>query len=65
VDICGIVSTDPKGLEKLLQEDVNIMKDIGIDGYRFSISWTRILPSNDLSSDLKQIQPLSKHSTDM
>jgi hypothetical protein len=65
VDICGIVSTDPEGLEKLLQEDVNIMKDIGIDGYRFSISWTRILPSNDLSSDLKQIQPLSKHSTDM
>nr|CAB3465855.1 unnamed protein product [Digitaria exilis] len=26
------------------QEDVNIMKDMGMDAYRFSISWTRILP---------------------
>uniref|UniRef100_A0A6V7QRW6 Beta-glucosidase 12-like n=1 Tax=Ananas comosus var. bracteatus TaxID=296719 RepID=A0A6V7QRW6_ANACO len=27
------------------QEDVNIMKEIGMDAYRFSISWSRILPS--------------------
>ncbi|KAF8703433.1 hypothetical protein HU200_032238 [Digitaria exilis] len=27
------------------KEDVRIMKDMGMDAYRFSISWTRILPS--------------------
>ncbi|XP_024358584.1 beta-glucosidase 13 [Physcomitrium patens] len=26
------------------EEDVKIMKDIGLDAYRFSISWSRILP---------------------
>ena len=28
-----------------MQEDVRIMKDMGMDAYRFSISWSRILPS--------------------
>ncbi len=28
----------------LYQEDVNIMKEIGIKSYRFSISWSRIFP---------------------
>ncbi|KAG8064805.1 hypothetical protein GUJ93_ZPchr0004g39479 [Zizania palustris] len=28
----------------LYKEDVRIMKDMGMDAYRFSISWTRILP---------------------
>lgn len=28
-----------------LQEDVGIMKEMGLDAYRFSISWTRIFPS--------------------
>ncbi|KAL5983315.1 hypothetical protein ACLOJK_017399 [Asimina triloba] len=27
-----------------LQEDIKIMKDMGLDGFRFSISWPRILP---------------------
>lgn len=27
------------------QEDVDLMKDIGMDAYRFSISWSRIFPS--------------------
>jgi beta-glucosidase/6-phospho-beta-glucosidase/beta-galactosidase len=27
------------------QEDVDLMKDIGVDAYRFSISWARIFPS--------------------
>ncbi|CAN6214124.1 unnamed protein product [Urochloa humidicola] len=31
------------------QEDVKIMKDIGFNAYRFSISWTRILPNGKLS----------------
>ncbi|KAK7827233.1 raucaffricine-o-beta-d-glucosidase [Quercus suber] len=25
--------------------DVRIMKKMGLDGYRFSISWSRVLPS--------------------
>jgi len=27
------------------QEDIKLMKDMGMDAYRFSISWTRIYPS--------------------
>ncbi|KAI5010170.1 hypothetical protein ZWY2020_012307 [Hordeum vulgare] len=30
------------------QEDVRLMKDMGMDAYRFSISWTRILPDGTL-----------------
>uniref|UniRef100_A0A0A0LXF8 Beta-glucosidase n=1 Tax=Cucumis sativus TaxID=3659 RepID=A0A0A0LXF8_CUCSA len=29
--------------------DVEIIKKIGFDAYRFSISWSRVLPSKDLS----------------
>jgi len=32
-------------LHLILQEDVQIMKDMNLDAYRFSISWSRILPS--------------------
>jgi len=32
-------------LNLLPQEDVGIMKDQNMDSYRFSISWSRILPS--------------------
>ncbi|KAB2607366.1 beta-glucosidase 24-like [Pyrus ussuriensis x Pyrus communis] len=28
------------------KEDVDIMKNMGMDSYRFSISWSRLLPSN-------------------
>lgn len=28
-----------------IQEDVQIMKGMGLDTYRFSISWPRLLPS--------------------
>lgn len=31
------------------KEDVKIMKDMGLDSYRFSISWPRILPKGKLS----------------
>ncbi|CDP06798.1 unnamed protein product [Coffea canephora] len=31
---------------KLFKEDVKIVKNIGLDSYRFSISWTRVLPGN-------------------
>ncbi|PUZ61127.1 hypothetical protein GQ55_4G248900 [Panicum hallii var. hallii] len=34
------------------QEDVKIMKDIGFKAYRFSISWTRILPNGKLSGGI-------------
>ncbi|KAL5983314.1 hypothetical protein ACLOJK_017398 [Asimina triloba] len=33
---------------KKLQEDVKIMKELGFEAYRFSISWTRILPYGSL-----------------
>ncbi|KAM1115670.1 hypothetical protein TB2_006194 [Malus domestica] len=31
------------------KEDVRIMKDMGMDAYRFSISWSRVLPNGTLS----------------
>lgn len=36
-----------------LQEDVQLMADMGLEAYRFSISWSRLIPSND-SFDCKQ-----------
>ena len=27
------------------QSDIDLMKDLGMDSYRFSISWSRIFPS--------------------
>lgn len=30
---------------KFSQEDIDLMKDLGMDAYRFSISWSRIYPS--------------------
>ena len=29
------------------QEDIQIMREIGVDSYRFSISWTRLFPNGD------------------
>ncbi|GMY15068.1 beta-glucosidase [Fagus crenata] len=37
-----------------LQKDVKLLKDLGIDTYRFSISWSRILPNGTLSGGVKQ-----------
>ncbi|KAH7689449.1 Beta-glucosidase protein [Dioscorea alata] len=37
-----------------IQEDVKIMKDMGLDAYRFSISWTRILPNGSLSGGINK-----------
>lgn len=34
------------------KEDVNIMKDMGFNAYRFSLSWPRILPSGKLSGGI-------------
>lgn len=31
----------------IMQEDVDIMKEFNFDAYRFSISWSRIFPSNE------------------
>jgi beta-glucosidase len=30
-----------------LAEDVRLMADLGVDGYRFSIAWTRVVPDGD------------------
>ena len=32
-----------------MENDVQLMKDLGLHAYRFSISWTRILPDGDVS----------------
>ncbi|XP_072973673.1 beta-glucosidase 12-like [Typha angustifolia] len=36
------------------KEDVSIMKEIGMDAYRFSISWPRILPKGTLSGGVNK-----------
>ncbi|KAK1564341.1 hypothetical protein Q3G72_001094 [Acer saccharum] len=36
------------------REDVKLLKDLGVDSYRFSISWTRILPNGSLSGGVNQ-----------
>lgn len=28
----------------MLQEDIGLMKEIGLDSFRFSISWPRVIP---------------------
>lgn len=39
----------------LAQEDVGIMEDIGFDAYRFSISWSRMLPSKLYNLSSKKV----------
>ncbi|KAK7827231.1 raucaffricine-o-beta-d-glucosidase, partial [Quercus suber] len=34
--------------------DVRLMKKIGLDGYRFSISWSRVLPKGKLSGGVNR-----------
>ncbi|KAK2440347.1 Beta-glucosidase 12 [Trifolium repens] len=36
------------------KEDVRIMKDMNLDSYRFSLSWSRILPKGKLSGGINQ-----------
>ncbi|KAG4385248.1 hypothetical protein GLYMA_12G054300v4 [Glycine max] len=36
------------------KEDVRMMKDMNLDSYRFSISWSRILPKGKLSGGINQ-----------
>lgn len=38
--------------ELLLQDDIKLMKKIGLNSYRFSISWPRILPSKIIATNL-------------
>ncbi|KAL6883351.1 hypothetical protein ACP4OV_010765 [Aristida adscensionis] len=47
----GDVATDSYHLYK---EDVRLMTDMGTDAYRFSISWTRILPNGSLSGGVNR-----------
>ncbi|CAN6585523.1 unnamed protein product [Malus baccata var. baccata] len=39
---------------KRYKEDIKIIKDLGVNGYRFSISWSRILPQGSLSGGINQ-----------
>ncbi|KAJ4830020.1 hypothetical protein Tsubulata_001861 [Turnera subulata] len=36
------------------KEDVKIMKEMGLDAYRFSISWSRILPNGQLTGGVNK-----------
>ncbi|KAL6182585.1 hypothetical protein ACLB2K_044004 [Fragaria x ananassa] len=36
------------------KEDIKIIKDLGVNAYRFSISWSRILPKGSLSGGINQ-----------
>ncbi|XP_042520769.1 beta-glucosidase 13-like isoform X2 [Macadamia integrifolia] len=36
------------------KEDVNVMKEMGMDAYRFSISWSRILPDGKQSGGVNE-----------
>ncbi|KAL1196609.1 Beta-glucosidase 16 [Cardamine amara subsp. amara] len=38
----------------LFKEDVNLLHQIGFDAYRFSISWSRILPRGDRKGGINQ-----------
>ncbi|OMO84021.1 Glycoside hydrolase, family 1 [Corchorus capsularis] len=39
---------------KLYKEDLLALKNLGVDAYRFSISWTRILPDGTLSGGINR-----------
>ncbi|XP_050209244.1 beta-glucosidase 17-like [Mercurialis annua] len=39
----------------LYKEDIKLMKEIGLDSFRFSISWSRILPKGKLSGGVNQL----------
>ncbi|KAK6914268.1 Glycoside hydrolase family 1 [Dillenia turbinata] len=50
----------------LYTEDIQLMKSLGVNAYRFSISWSRVLPSNldkNLMVDLERLTPLALSST--
>ena len=36
----------------MLQEDIELMHSLGVNSYRFSIAWTRILPSEFKAHEL-------------
>ncbi|KAK7825928.1 cyanogenic beta-glucosidase [Quercus suber] len=38
----------------ILQKDVQIMKKMNLDAYRFSISWSRVLPKGKLSGGVNR-----------
>ncbi|WRX33948.1 Glycoside hydrolase family 1 - like 10 [Theobroma cacao] len=44
------------GFMSCLQEDVQLMVDIGLDAYRFSISWSRLIPNGRGPVNMKGLQ---------
>ncbi|CAI9761182.1 unnamed protein product [Fraxinus pennsylvanica] len=47
----GCVAIDQYNLWK---EDVALLKNLGVDSYRFSIAWTRVLPGGRLSAGISK-----------
>ncbi|OMP10181.1 Glycoside hydrolase, family 1 [Corchorus olitorius] len=39
----------------MVQEDIVLMKKIGLDSFRFSISWTRVLPKGRVSEGVNEL----------
>ncbi|XP_070667921.1 beta-glucosidase 13-like [Malus domestica] len=37
------------------QEDIQLVKELGVNSYRFSISWSRILPKGSISGGVNQL----------
>ncbi|CAN1263535.1 Beta-glucosidase 24 [Linum perenne] len=52
VKIPGDVAVDEYHRYK---EDVKLMKDMGVDAFRFSISWSRILPNGKVSGGVNKV----------
>ena len=42
-----------------LQEDVQLLRNLGVTGYRFSIAWSRIFP-NGTGQPMKKASPLQR-----
>ncbi|XP_018503647.2 beta-glucosidase 13-like [Pyrus x bretschneideri] len=47
----------PKAIDgyRRFMEDIQLIKELGVNSYRFSVSWTRILPQGTISGGVNQL----------
>ncbi|KAM1322364.1 hypothetical protein EV1_015124 [Malus domestica] len=47
----------PKAIDgyRRYMEDIQLIKDLGVNSYKFSVSWTRILPQGSISGGVNQL----------